>query len=134
MFDMKTYQTKYYTASIANRYVFSIAFFGIENDTPKATKAEFFVKDKINGGLLVEINVHKLPGKDSQSPSVIILGQKDAFNYRNNFGEKMISNPPVEIESLLRKQISKTPETVEFPIQILQIKKDGVVSIPKIYS
>ena len=134
MFHIKTYQTNFYTNAIANRYVFSIAFFGIENDTPKAAKAEFFVKDKINGGISIEINIHRIPGKDKLSPSVIILGQKDAFNSRDNFGENMINNPAKEIELLLRKQIGKTPGTVGFPIQIIQISKDGVVNIPKIYS
>ena len=46
----------------------------------------------------------------------------------------MINNPAKEIELLLRKQIGKTPGTVGFPIQIIQISKDGVVNIPKIYS
>ncbi|HET7002346.1 MAG TPA: hypothetical protein VFI33_13585 [Puia sp.] len=133
MFNVKTYQTNYYTKAIANRYVFTIAFFGFENDTPKAVKAEFYVKDKINGGVSVEINVHKIPGKDKLSPSVLILGQKDAFNSRDNFSDNMINNPAKEIELLLRKQIGKTPETVEFPIQIIQIKSDGVFNLPNIY-
>ena len=88
MFNVKTYHTNYYTKAIANRYVFSIAFFGIENDTPKAVKAEFFVKDKINGGVSVEVNVLRFRGKTIWSPSVLILGQKDAFNTRDNFSEK----------------------------------------------
>lgn len=133
MFNIKTYQTSYYLHAIQNKYVFSIAFFGIEKDTPKAAKIEFFVRDKINGGLTIETNIHQVPGKDKLSPSVIILGQKDAFNNRDNFGESMINNPAREIEILLRKQINKTPENVEFPIQIIQIKKDEVINIPKIY-
>jgi hypothetical protein len=134
MFSIKTYQTNYYNQSIVNRYVFSVAFFGIENDTLKAAKVKMYVKDKSNGGVAVEINIHRVPGKDELSPFVIILGQKDAFNSRDNFGEKMINNPPKEIEILLRKQIGKTPATVKFPIQIMQIKRDGIVNFPKIYS
>lgn len=87
-----------------------------------------------HGSVSVEINVHKIPEKDKLAPSVIILGQKDAFNTRDNFSDNMINNPAKEIELLLRKQIDKTPETVEFPIQIIQIKNDGVVNIPNIYS
>jgi hypothetical protein len=134
MFNIKTYQTNYYNHAIVNRYIFSVAFFGIENDTAKAAKAEFYVKDKINGGVSVEINIHKVPGKDNNSPAVIILGQKDAFNSRENFGENMINNPVKEIELLLRKQIDKTPGTVSFPIQLMQIKPDAAVNSKKIYS
>jgi hypothetical protein len=134
MFNIKTYQTNYYNHAIVNRYVFSVAFFGIENDTAKAAKAEFYVKDKINGGVSVEINIHKVPGKDNNSPAVVILGQKDAFNSRENFGENMINNPVKEIELLLRKQIDKTPGNVSFPIQLMQIKPDAVVNSKKIYS
>ena len=134
IYNIKNNNTEYYRNSILNRYVFSIVFFCIENDTPKAAKIDFYVKDKINGGVSVELNIHKVPGRNNLATSFLVSGQRDAMNNSEFFKGEMNSNPVKGIEMLLRKQINKTPESVAFPIQIMQIKQTGVINIPKIYS
>jgi hypothetical protein len=134
MYNVKNNNTEYYRNNISNKYVFSIVFFCIENDTPKAAKIDFYVKDKINGGVSVELNIHKVPGRNNLAPSFLVSGHRDAMNNSEFFSGEMNSNPVKGIEKLLRKQINKTPGSVAFPIQIMQIKQDGVINIPKIYS
>ena len=90
MFNIKTYQTELLHPRDSKQICIFNCIFGIEKDTPKAAKIEFFIKDKINGGLTIETNVHRVPGKDKLSPSVIILGQKMHLR-RDNFGESMIN-------------------------------------------
>ena len=134
MYQAKNTKTALYKSSLLNKYVFSILFFTIENDTPKAAKIEFYVKDKINGGVSIELNVHRLPGKNPDAKSILTLGPRDAFNSKELFNEAMYSDPAKEIEGLLRKQISNKPGGSQFPIHIIQIKNGKATNLPEIYS
>jgi hypothetical protein len=134
MYQAKNTKTDIYKSWLQNKYVFSILFFTVENDTPKAAKIEFYVKDKINGGVSIELNVHRIPGKNPDASSVLTLGQRDAFNSKELFNDAMHSDPAKEIEQLLRKQINHVPGGSEFPIHIIQIKDGKTTTFPEIYS
>ena len=133
IYNCKLYYPEYYRNAVLNKYNLSIAFFGIENDTLKAAKLEFYIKDKINGGITIETSTWLVPGKNKMAASGMALGKKDAFTSIEVSSPEINSDPMKEIERLMRKQIKSTGGMTGFPIQIITLKKDQTPDLLNIY-